>query len=137
MILLRAADNLTAKLFDSRQDFFGDGRPNVDKDSSFGILLQWDWLCRDAFGFSLAAHLIDGIEELRVDLLLLSSTLILFLTHWRPSADIIRREDCLHTSYRERTGKDQKPIACSVHAGTPIPFSGGRSFRWLGQQSKY
>src|ERR1044072_2496451 len=106
MILVRAAYNLTAKLFDSRQDFFGDRRPNVDKDSSFGIPLQWNWFCRDSFGFSLAAHLINGIEELRVDLLLLSRTLILLLTRCRLSADRIHQEACLQTSNRERTGND-------------------------------
>ncbi len=86
MVLFRTANNSTGKFLDSRQEFPGDWRPDVDEDSSFGILLKGNWFCRYSFGFSLAAHLINGVEELRVDLLLLGSTLVLFLISCRVSA---------------------------------------------------
>lgn len=79
MVVAGTADNSTGKLLDSRQDFPGDWRADVDEDSSFGILFKGNWFCRNSFGFSLSAHLINGVEELRVDLLLLGGTLILFL----------------------------------------------------------
>jgi len=79
VVPVRTPDDGTGELLDSRQDFSGDRRPNVDEDSSFGILFKWNWFGRNSFRFSLAAHLINGVEELRVDLLLLGTSLFFFL----------------------------------------------------------